>query len=97
MYKSLCPYHHNYQTLPQQCQLSEITTMNAIGDDSAASLSLVSKACFFLQIPNREGTLSHPVIKSRGPNRQLFVVLVKVPVSIHMLTIFANFGNVLRS
>ena len=33
----------SYQTFPQQCQLSEITIMNAIGADSAASLSLLSK------------------------------------------------------
>ena len=41
----MCPYRrHNYQTLPQNCQLSEITAMNAIGADTAASSSLVSKA-----------------------------------------------------
>ena len=51
----------------------------------------VEQFCF--QIINREGTESHPVIKSRGPNRQLFVVVVMVPVSIHMLTVFAILGT----
>ena len=65
--------------------------MNAIGADSAASLSLVSKAANSLPNfgsqsltlfgnSNREGTESHPVIKSRGPNWQFFVVLVMLPV-----------------
>ena len=48
---------------------------------------------FYFQILNREGTESHPAIKSRGPNRHLFVVVETVPVSIHMLTIFAILGT----
>ena len=46
----------------------------------------------FLQITNRKGTESHPVIKSTGPNRQLSVVLVMVPVSNNMLAVFAILG-----
>ena len=45
------PYHHhNYQTLPQQFQLSEIAAMNTIGAASAASSSLVYKAA--IDLPN---------------------------------------------
>ena len=57
-----------------------------------ACLILVHNVEKVFQIPNRVGTESRPVIKSRGPNRQFSVVLVMVPVSFQMFTVFAILG-----
>ena len=54
----------NYQTFPQQCQLSEITALNAIAADCAASLSLVYNAGNgFLALVHGEGIESPSVIE----------------------------------